>query len=81
MERQAWEEYAEAEKYDSTLDKSFEIPYENEDTPQDKLDRISYLEREGNKRSLLEWEINDLDRLYMEMFGKHLSEDQKKLYR
>ena len=48
---------------------------------QDKLDRISYLERMGKDCSLKEWEINDLDRLYMEMFGRHLSEDQKKLYR
>lgn len=30
MERQAWEGYAEAEKYDTTFDKSFEIPDENE---------------------------------------------------
>lgn len=28
MERMTWEEYAEAEKYDSTFDKSFQIPYE-----------------------------------------------------
>lgn len=58
-----------------------EIPYENEDTPQDKLGRIAYLERMGRDCSLKEWEINDLDRLHMEMFGHHLSEDQKKLYR
>ena len=58
-----------------------ECPYENEDTPQDKLGRIAYLERMGRDCSLKEWEINDLDRLYMEMFGHHLSEDQKKLYR
>lgn len=32
MERMAWEEYAEAEKYDSTFDKSFQIPYEEEET-------------------------------------------------
>lgn len=32
MERMAWEEYAEAEKYDSTFDKSCQIPYEEEET-------------------------------------------------
>lgn len=58
-----------------------EIPYENENTPQDKLDRISYLEEMGRNRSLEEWEINDLDRLYMEMFGCHISENKKKLLR
>lgn len=57
------------------------ISYENKNTPQDKLNRISYLERKGKNYRLLEWEINDLDRLYMEMFGCHLSEDQKKLLR
>ena len=31
MERMAWEEYAEAEKYDTTFDKSFQIPYEEEE--------------------------------------------------
>lgn len=30
MNRQAWEGYAEAEKYDTTRDKSLQIPYENE---------------------------------------------------
>ena len=58
-----------------------EIPYENEDTLQNKLDRISYLERMGRDGSLKEWEINDLDRLYMDVFGHHLSENLKKLYR
>ena len=32
MERMAWEEYAEAEKYDSTFDKSCQISYEEEET-------------------------------------------------
>lgn len=32
MKRMAWEEYAEAEKYDSTFDKSCQIPYEEEET-------------------------------------------------
>lgn len=32
MERMVWEEYAEAEKYDTTFDKSFKIPYECEET-------------------------------------------------
>lgn len=54
-----------------------ETPYENEETPQDKLDRISYLQRKGRNCALKEWEINDLDRLYMEILGCHLSEDQK----
>lgn len=31
MERMAWEEYAEAEKYDTTFDKSLQIPYEEEE--------------------------------------------------
>ena len=57
-----------------------EIPYEKENTPQDKLNRLSYLERVGRKIGLLDWEIKDLDRLYMEMFGKHLNENQKRLY-
>lgn len=30
MNKQAWEGYAEAEKYDTTWDKSLQIPYENE---------------------------------------------------
>lgn len=79
MNKPAWEQFADAEKYDSNYD-GIEIPYEREDTPEDKLNRIYYLERRGMKVALLDWELEDLDRLYFEMFGTHLSEDKKKLY-
>lgn len=39
MNKPAWEEYADAEKYDSTFDKSFEIPYEITPTELKKRDK------------------------------------------
>ena len=39
MDRPAWEDYAEAEKYDTTFDKSFEIPYEITPTELKKRDK------------------------------------------
>lgn len=42
MNKPAWEEFADAEKYDSTYD-GIKIPYEREDF-NSKLDRIEQLE-------------------------------------
>lgn len=39
MDRPIWEGYAEAEKYDTTFDKSFEIPYEITPTELKKRDK------------------------------------------
>lgn len=39
MDKPAWEGYAETEKYDTTFDKNFEIPYEITPTELKKRDK------------------------------------------
>lgn len=57
-----------------------ETERQGEDSPQVKLDRISFLERKGEKQILSSREICELDQLYAELFGRHLSKEQRKVY-
>lgn len=74
----AWEEFADYEKNDSTYD-GLEIPYERDD-PHSKLDRIDQLIRKGKRKGLSEKEIEELDSLWLDMFGCHLDENEKKVF-
>lgn len=67
-------------EFSRSIDTKDEIPCEDENTNDEKLERISYLKREGFRSGLLEWELNDLDRLYFEVLGTHLTEEEKEAY-
>ena len=47
----------------------------------DKINRISFLEQKGKEQSLSEDEIRELSLLYIEMFGRKLSDAYKETLR
>ena len=62
MSKPAWEEFADADRHDSTYDKGFKIPYEREDaiiipkTIKQKIERLNSLLL---KADLLRYEIEE----------------------
>ena len=82
MEIQAWEGYAEAEKYDSTWDKSFQIPYEEE------FIRVIYKDADGihfndfkDKEDLIRHSNEELNVISIVKFFGKKSKDVTHLYK